>query len=448
MLRRSSPNRIDRRSLAKSAAVGAAALGLGSRALMSPGTAGAQDVTELNFWNPANTPVTSPLMQKLVDQFNATIGKDKGIKVNNIFKDNDPNYVPYTTAMTSSGTPDVVLTFSFDPVVSWAANGFLQPLDDYVQALGIKEENYFSNVWQMSSFNGHTWGLLQAFDFNQLCYNTDIYDGEPPKTFDELDALAEEFTLYDSSGNLTQLGVIPWITKMSWNAVWGTTFYDIAARKWTVNKPENLRHLQWCEKWAKKVGRDKVDALDSAVPREYGSIFQYGKTAFSLEGEYFPGNLTEQGIKLNYKTAHPPVGEGVPYGTAGTAGGNLFVMPAKSKNSEAAATFITYMGGLDGVLAWCIPSGNMPPVRSAITNKDFVAAWPILKPWLESLEKDLVLPATPSPVFPKFNDLYSTAVDEVTYKGRSPEDALADVEKGVQQAVEEFQQSHPNWDGE
>ncbi len=66
-----------------------------------------------------------------------------------------------------------------------------------------------------------------------------------PKTIDELDSLAKEYTTSDSDGNLTQAGFIPWlhwegaITGYNWNAMFGGRWYDVENRKWTINTPEN-----------------------------------------------------------------------------------------------------------------------------------------------------------------------------------------------------------------
>lgn len=444
---------VSRRHLLQGAAVSVAALAGVNRAPSMAKVAAAQaGPVTLEFWNPATSPATSGLIVEMVDEFNKTVGAEQGIVVNNVIKENDPDYAPYTTAMTSSGSPDVVMTFAYDPVVSWAANGFIQPLDSFAEALGIEEDQFFSVAWRMINFGGHIWGLLQEFDFEQLWWNTDIYSGPAPKTIDELDALAEEYTLFDDAGNLTQAGFIPWLDSTDgklWNTMWGGSFYDIDARKWTIDRPENRQFLEWFQKYVEMYGgRDKVDALDSSLPREYGDIFQYGVVAFAMEAEYLPGNLIEQGIELNYEIAHPPTANGVPYGTAVTNGGNVLVLPTNSGQPDAAAVFIQYMGDIDAVLAWCVANGNMPPIKSAAASPEFTEAWSILDPYTESLELGHMEPPNPSPVYPVFSELIGTAMDEVTYSGRSPEEALADVAVGVAEAVAQFQQTHPDWEGE
>ncbi len=82
--------------------------------------------------------------------FQLSIGQEKGIHVNTRIKPTTgDNYVQYTTAMTSSGSPDVVMTYIYNPVISWAANGFIRPIDDYAKAVGIKEEDFFPITWSM-----------------------------------------------------------------------------------------------------------------------------------------------------------------------------------------------------------------------------------------------------------------------------------------------------------
>ena len=40
------------------------------------------------------------------------------------------------------------------------------------------------------------------------------------------------------------------------------------------------------------------------------------------------------------------------------------------------------------------------------------------------------------------------SIDEVTYKKKSPQDALTDLDSKMAAAVKDFQSSHPDWQGE
>src|SRR5262245_46780014 len=152
--------RLNRRRLLQGVAASTMALpamGTGTKPVR---TASAQAV-ELEFWTPANDPVGSKIINDLAEGFNKSVGQEKGIHVNTRIKAvTGDNYVEYTTAMTSSGSPDVVMTYIYNPVIAWAANGFIQPIDDYAKAVGIKEEDFFPISWSMIHFADHIWGLL------------------------------------------------------------------------------------------------------------------------------------------------------------------------------------------------------------------------------------------------------------------------------------------------
>ena len=105
--------RFDRRRLLQGAAGGLAIPALGTT--LAPRRAAAQAV-ELEFWTPANDPVGSKIITDLAEGFNSTVGQEQGIHVNTRIKPAPgDDYTQYTTAMTSSGSPDVVMTYHLLP---------------------------------------------------------------------------------------------------------------------------------------------------------------------------------------------------------------------------------------------------------------------------------------------------------------------------------------------
>jgi ABC-type glycerol-3-phosphate transport system substrate-binding protein len=87
------------RAIATLATTGAgSALASSSRAAVS-----------LEFWNPATDTHGRTVIADAVARFNATIGKRAGIVVRDRPTPEGDGYVKYTTAMSSSGSPDVVM---------------------------------------------------------------------------------------------------------------------------------------------------------------------------------------------------------------------------------------------------------------------------------------------------------------------------------------------------
>lgn len=444
-------SKMNRRTLVQRSALGASSLAMTAHAASMRGAL-AQDKVNLEFWSPAVDPGGTEIITQLVDDYNNGPGGEKGIFVNLRLKSDEADYVDYTTAMTSSGSPDVVMTYSYTPVGAWAANGFIQSMDEAAAAAGIKEADFYPIAWDMISFGGHTWGLLQEFDFYMLWWNKAIHTGEAPVTFEELDAMAAEYNVMDSDGNLTQAGFIPWSSGEAhvWNNQWGGSFYDFDNRKWTIDTPENQAFLDWFLKYVEMFGgREKADALESSLPTEDLDIFQYGKVAFGQQGEWVPSNIKALELDLKFGITNLPVADGVTEGTNTTVGGNLFLLPTNAKHPDEAVHFIQHMAGSpEGVLAWCVPNGNMPPISDPAAAKAVQDEWPDLKPYFDTLAMDQMVPPISSPHTALFDQLIGDAVDSVTYKESTPADALANVASEIKSAVERFQNDHPDWEGE
>src|SRR5205085_11956081 len=66
------------------------------------------------------------------------------------------------------------------PIISWASNGYIQPMDRYAKAVGVKKSDYFPVAWDMINIGGHIWGLMQEFDFQQFAWNKNIHKRPPP----------------------------------------------------------------------------------------------------------------------------------------------------------------------------------------------------------------------------------------------------------------------------
>ncbi len=443
---------IDRRRLLKAsaAAVAAGKLGIGS--------ASAADTVEIDFWNPADDSLGGPIIAQLVESYNSGQGVTNGIKVNNVVvSTSGVGYDKYSTAMASSASPDVVMTYNYSPVVPWVANGFVQPIGDFFPQFGLTEDDFYPVCWQSMTFGGKIYGLFQEVDFDEFYWNPDIHPGDAPTTIDEMDALSAEYTKFDADGNLIQAGLIPWAQGGFsaggygvWATIHGARFYDNDARKWTITKEGNTAFLDWYLKYVDMLGgREKADAFVSALPKTFwGDVFLFGKTAFSVQFEAMPNIIIQNNSTLNYKIAHPPVVPGVTNETAMLSSADMFLIPTNAKHLEQAVDFTTFMGGSEGVLEWALPIGQMiANKKDANDPRLFDKQW-WYKTYLETLEAGKVLASPLSPQAVVFSTAIGLAIDQVTYKQKSPADALAECEATVLQAVEQFRSANPDWEGE
>jgi len=120
---------------------------------------------KVTFFSPASDPQGDEIMRDQTKQFN---DKNKNIQIDYVFTATDDNYKNYTTAMISGSSPDVIMTYDYPPVPQWQAKGLIRDLEQYRKEVGIKQDDYFANVWQMITFGGKLYGFLQEFDANLL----------------------------------------------------------------------------------------------------------------------------------------------------------------------------------------------------------------------------------------------------------------------------------------
>lgn len=423
-------------------------------ATTAPAAAATAAKVSLDFWNPAGDKLGKQIIDSLVASYNE---KSTVATVKNTVVPDENNYAKYTTAISAGTPPDAIMTYWYGPIVSWAAEGFILPIDDYQEKMGIKKEDYFPVVWQMINFHGHLWGFLQEFDFDIIGYNKNLFkaaglDPEaPPKTIIDLDAMNEKLTVKDSSGGLKQVGFCQWIGRdfayTLWWRMFGGGFYDNVNDKFTIVTDPNIKCLDWYNSTGKLLGGpDKVTSFTNLFTGGADPFYQE-QVAIAMQGEYNPIAWPDSAPKAmdHLGLAWPPTAEGVPYGTGQTDGGNVFLLPKGVKNPSASMDFMTFMGGPEAVLKWNVEENNIPPVKAVALSDDFAKATPLMKPWIELLKQDKMGPAITSPLAPFFFDHLSTAVQEVLYGKKDSKQSLTDLTQVMDEEAAKFKSSHPNW---
>ncbi|RLC61948.1 MAG: hypothetical protein DRI79_07525 [Chloroflexi bacterium] len=98
----------------------------------------------------------------------------------------------YAVSAAAGVAPDLVLASS-DAAIEWAAQGFIQPLDD------VEEEGRLADVYPAAldtlRYEGRLWGIPIRASTVALYYNRELFDEwglEPPSTTDELRAMVQE----------------------------------------------------------------------------------------------------------------------------------------------------------------------------------------------------------------------------------------------------------------
>lgn len=151
-------------------------------------------------------------LEDIVAEFNKT---HKDIQVKSLSTgDYDTHHTKLLTAI-SGGSPPDVSVMSSDYLPEWVANGAVLSLEKYIKDSKFNLKDMYPISLKLCSIDNKIYALPLCQDTYALLYNKDLFkkaglDPEkPPKTIEELDAMAAKLTVKDATGKLFQMGFIP-----------------------------------------------------------------------------------------------------------------------------------------------------------------------------------------------------------------------------------------------
>ena len=184
-----------------------------------------EKISEINIWTESSH--SKGVYNKLVDQFNKTTGKEKGIKL--IYEVKEGNLSQnIEVALQSKMAPEM---FSGGRLANHAENGYVIALEDLPGGSKLIEkfEDYLRDFY--NTYQGKTYSLPFSATTRGLVYNKDMFraagivdeNGEPtpPETFEELREYAKILTDHSKK----EYGIIFPIKYASW---FESDIYEVA----------------------------------------------------------------------------------------------------------------------------------------------------------------------------------------------------------------------------
>jgi len=163
-------------------------------------------------------------------------------------------------AIQGGSPPDLVSLWS--QAYTWGPRGLLLPLEDYAARDGWTGQGWSKPAWDSLWSENHLWGTAHTLNMFALHINKGLYQkagfdpAKPPTDIAGLDEMAAKLTTQDGSGNLTELGFLPWQNSSLWHWGWahGANFYDEKTDKILAGSDEHvLQALEGFVTYAKKI---------------------------------------------------------------------------------------------------------------------------------------------------------------------------------------------------
>lgn len=341
-----------------------------------------QEPLHIEFWHTRGSGANYEVLKNSVDTFNATIGKEKGIFVEEIFQGGYADIVPkLEMASQSGGMPAVGVTSGVRASIL-LDDGLLADMAPYAAKTGFDFSVFFESLLDVpGNENGEIRSLPYVRSTPVFYYNKTMADAKglkAPETVAELEAFAKALNTYDPATG---------------DGCWGfellnDTTYLQGSFLWQLGQPlvgeggtapcleGSLLKLftdwtRWIDEgWCRPF--DSTGAQNTATEMFYqGKLACFVASCGSLSNVY--KYSTEAGIELgvSYYPTYSVANRAVSIG-----GGNIILMAGNSEEVTSAGwEFIQFLMSDEMVAAEAIGSGYLPTTKTVETNETMAKFW-------------------------------------------------------------------------
>ena len=315
----------------------------------------------------------------------------------------------------------------------------LEPLNIWIKKSDIiKEDNYFSGIWDTNIIDSTVYGIPWYVDTRLLFYRSDVLKragyNEPPKTWDELLDVSRKIKALENSDKKYSLflPVNEWVPFIVFGLQQKSEllknhnqYGDFSGEKF--KKAYNYAMTYFYEGLAPK-GMTEVSNVYQAFAEGYFSMFISGPWNIVELKNRFPAELQDK-----WMVAPLPSPDN-DYPGVSLAGGSSLAIAKSSKHKEAAWKFVEFLSTKEAQLKFYKIVADLPAVKSAWQDSVF-ASDKYMKAFYIQLQK-----AVPTPKIPEWEQIViskiQTTAEKTANKSESVDVALKKLDDDVNQILE------------
>jgi multiple sugar transport system substrate-binding protein len=291
-----------------------------------------------------------------------------------------------TQAISAGKGPDVDLSYSTDITGKFCSSGAFRDLGPYIARDKVDLTQIPKQVLSYTEYKGVRCEMPFLSDTYGLYYNKKLLAAAgyttPPKTMTELTTMAEKLTQKNPDGSIKVAGYVPTEgfyenAPAHYAPQFGATWLKPDGTSNIGSDPSWVPYLQWLQTLTKFYGQDKLAKFVAGAGQEFSAdnVFETGKVAMMIDGEYRNAFIKSEHPELSYATAPMPTADDKTslYG-AGYVTGNIIGIGKGAKNPEAAWLLIKYLStDTDAMVNLANGIKNVPTWTPALTSPKLVA---------------------------------------------------------------------------
>ncbi|MCD6291096.1 MAG: ABC transporter substrate-binding protein [Anaerolineae bacterium] len=288
-------------------------------------------------------------------------------------------------ALSGNEPPDVLVLGGPDSVGSWAREGLVTPLDDFLSDGKVDINDIFEAPLSQCKYQGTYYCLPWGTDTYALFWNKDLFEEagldpeQPPQTMEELAEFAKKLTKVDKDGHITQVGFVPdfsWSHLDLYTAMMGGYWYSDDGTKILFTSDPVVGALKWEQQFYCDYNADEVLRFTSAFGGYMSpdNGFYAGKVAMMVDGEWQPGVNFIQKYKpeLYYGVApFPPPADHPERKDTNLVSGTVALIPSGVKDKATAWDLMAWMMSPEIVAEEMVANFNLPSSKKAAQDPRF-----------------------------------------------------------------------------
>ena len=416
-------------------------------------------------------------MHAVVEDFNRTVGAEKGIYVEYIAM----STVQYKTlAATAAGVPPDVAGLWPDQVVQYSLRNAATPLDELAQKYNIHADDYKKVFWDQCVYKGKLYALPTTPAVIGLNYNKKFFyqtadrlreDGldptRPPRTIAEFDRYAQALDVYiPGSTRLARAGFFPmeptWYITVQ-NIWFGGYLWDEKTAKYNLLTPENIAAFDWIASYSRRLGKENFTEFLSGLGA-YSSPtnpFLSGTVAMEQQGQWmgnliarFMPDMSQAIVPFQLEPFLPRVLRPFNYewGVAGFPSAvpgvtdasydvtDVLMIPRGARHPREAFEFMAFTQRPEQMEKLCGMSGKNSPLKR--TSEEYVYSNP--NPYIDIYDRLAASPnARANDQTPIYNEallLIEVAAQRTYLMQMTPIEALTEAQREINKRLEDYKQ--------
>ena len=262
-----------------------------------------QGVTRILYWEKW-TGLEGQQMQAIVDEFNKTVGKEKGIYVDYVSMS---QIEKKTLIATAAGVPPDVAGMWDSQVLQYASMNALEPLDFYAQEYGLTRDKFKPAFYDGCTYNGKLYAMPSTVYSAALIWNKKIYQSKatelrqagldpdrPPRTIAELDQYAKAIDTWEVDNGRKHLGVTGFIPTQPGSFTnqypywFGADIVSADGTKVELDTPQMTACYDWIRGYSERLGNDAISEFTSGFGQfdSPANPFMAGQNSMELMGPW------------------------------------------------------------------------------------------------------------------------------------------------------------------